>query len=183
MASFTLGFGASSPYGGSGNNLPSSFFAHFPPEAGCIGLASDGALTIQAKVTNLARQMIARSLVDHTAFKITEFAVGTGGYDPSYPLASTLVDPSKQELISEVFRGPVNTVETPLISGIAKAFICRLAREDLQAGIGEFGLIAEILWSPYSSEIGTTFLFAAVHQPLSGKTLNHVATTRVVIVF
>jgi hypothetical protein len=184
MGSFALGFGASSPYGGAGSQLPVSFFAHFPPEVGCIGFSgNDGDLVIHAKVTNLARQMLARSIVDNTSFKITQFSVGTGGYDPSYPISAIIVDPTQQDLISEVFRGPITAIETPLVSGIAKAFVCRLGMNDVKAGIGEIGLWAEILWSPFSSEIGNYFLFAVVHEPLNSKTYNHVTTSRVVIVF
>lgn len=184
MASFSLGFNAFLGYSGAGYNLPSSFFSHFPPEAGCIGLANTGELIIQARVTDLARQLLARSIATgRMAFQIKEFAVGIGGYDPSHPLSSTLVDPTQQELISEIYRGPIGAVETPLTSGIAKSFVCRLDRDSVQGGIGEIGLIAEIIWSlDFPSEVGTKFLFAAVHQPLNVKTNYHVATYRIVVV-
>lgn len=182
MASFTHGFSSALPYTGTGVSYPTSFFAHYPPEAGCIGLSAADALSINAKVTTFAREMVSRSIVDGTSFKITKFSVGIGGYDVSYPIFSTQVDPTAQELIAEVFRKEISLVETPLLSGIAKSFVCRLTKEDIKAGIGEIGLIAEIINSPYSAEIGTEFLFAAVHQPLNAKTLNHVVTYRVVII-
>lgn len=185
MATFSLGFNSHFPYVGRGLNLPASFFSHFPPEAGCIGLANTGSLVLQAKVTDLARQMLTRSLsLGRMAFIINEFAVGVGGYDPSYPLSSTLVDPTKQELLSEVYRGPITAVETPLLSGVAKSFLCRLGQDTIQAGIGEIALSAEVVWSPdFPSEVGTKFLFAVVHQPLNVKTYKHVATYRIVVVF
>jgi hypothetical protein len=184
MTDFALDFFGHARYTGTGSSLPLTFFEHFPAEAGCIGLADVGDLILQAKVTDVARQMLTRSIsLGKMAFQIKEFAVGIGGYDVANPLASTLVDPTKQELISEIFRGPVSQVETPLASGVAKAFVCRLGQNDIQGGIGEIGLIAEILWSEdFPSEVGTKFLFAVVHQPLNAKTYRHVSTYRIVIV-
>jgi len=183
MASFSLEFGASSQNQGAGSILPVPFFAHYPPEAGCLGLtATDGALTIQAKVTTLARQLLARSITDGTSFRIAEFGVGTGGYDTSFPIASIIVDPNATALSAEVFRDVVDLVETPMLNGIAKAFVCKISRTELKAGIGEIALYAEIVNSPYEPEIGTKIVFAIVHQPLSGKTYNHVQTYRIVLV-
>lgn len=184
MASFSLSFGAELPYSGAGVSQPSTFFANFPPEVGCIGFSgNEGDLQIHGRISSFARQMIARSITDHTAFVIDQFSVGISGYDPSYPIRSTLVDPSLQALVAEIYRGAITAVESPLQSGIATAFVCRLGREDVVGGLGEIGLWARILWSPFPSEIGSTFLFATVHHPLSGKTSKHVSTSRVVIVF
>lgn len=183
MASFTHGFGAALPYKGSGNSFTHSFFAHYPPEAGCLGLsAAGGDLTIEARATTRFRELLARAVTDGTGFKITKFAVGVGGYNVSYPIQALPVDPGQSALISEVFRKEISAVETPLLSGIAKAFVCRLGRDELKAGIGEVGLVAEIVHSDYPSEIGTEFMCAIVHQPLNAKTHHHVTTYRVVIV-
>jgi hypothetical protein len=184
MGNFSTSFGADLPYGGAGLALPSTFFAHFPPEVGCVGFSGiDEDLIVQGRISNFARQMLARSITDHTSFIIDQFSVGTSGYDPAYPVRSVFVDPTLQTLVSEVYRGPVTAIESPLMSGVATAFVCRLGRDTVQGGLGEIALWARISWSPFPSEIGSYFLFAAVHHPMNSKTMNHVATSRVVIVF
>jgi hypothetical protein len=183
MSSFSLGFGAASQYQGNGAGVSLPIYGSFPPEAGCMGMQAEEALIVHAKVTDLARRYLSRALTDGTAFQITKFAVGLGGYNTAFPIFALPVDPTLEHLDAEVYRDTVDLVETPSTTGVAKSFVCRLNKDDIRAGIGEIGLIAEILDSPYATEIGTTFLFAKVHQPLNSKTFSHVQTYRVVIVF
>lgn len=184
MTSFSSDFSSSSSYVDSGLFLGSDFSAVWPPEAGCIGFSVSGIGSVGpvvAKVTDIAREYMARSVVDGTAYKVGTFAVGSSGYDVSNPLLSTAVDPGAVSLTTEVYRDTIDLVETANLSGTAKAFVCRLSRDDLAAGIGEIALFAEILNSPFSSEIGTFFMFAIAHQPLNVKTYNHVSSYRVII--
>lgn len=190
MTSFSSDFTALGPYVGAGAALDNAFAQHWPPEAGCIGLSlSGGALgigaasvsTVVAVVTDQARQLMARSITDGTSFQIVEFAVGTSGYDPANPLSAITVDPTATSLTSEVFRDTIDQVETATLDGTAKSFVGRIARDELEAGIGEVGLYAEILSSPFPFEIGTKFLFAIAHQPLNVKTDRHVVSYRIVV--
>lgn len=190
MTSFSSDFTTLGPFIGTGAVLDSAFAQHWPPEAGCIGLSVSGTVlgagaagvsTVVAAVTDIARQYMARSLTDGTAFQVVEFAVGTSGYDASNPLTATVVDPTATSLQSEVFRDVIDQVETATLDGTAKSFVGRIARDELQAGIGEVGIFAEILSSPFPAEVGTKFLFAIAHQPLNVKTDRHVASYRIVV--
>lgn len=189
MSSFSSSFSSVSPFVGGGYVLDSAFLAHWPPEAGCIGISSSGTVgpggrtvsSISATVTNRAREYLARSIVDGTSFRITEYAVGTAGYDVGNPLSATLVDPNATSLISEVYRDTLDLVETATLDGTAKSFVARISRDELAAGIGEIALYAEILNSPFLPEIGTKFMFAVAHQPLNTKTFSHVVSYRVII--
>jgi hypothetical protein len=188
MTSFSSDFSASSPFVGTGVALDAAFTAHWPPEAGCIGISVSGSVgpggsvsPVVATVTDLARQFLARSLTDGTSIRITHYAVGTSGYDPANPLSAIVVDPTATSLISEVYRDTIDLYETATLDGTAKSFVARIGREDLAAGIGEIGLFATILDSPFPFEVGTQFLFAVAHQPLNVKTLNHVTSYRIII--
>jgi len=189
MTSFSSDFTSSSPFVGAGFGLDASFVAYWPPEAGCVGMSVSGTVgpgggsvsTISAVVTDIARQYLARSITDGTSLRITEYAVGTAGYDTGNPLTATLADPTATALISEVYRDTIDLVETATLDGTAKSFVARIARNELAAGIGEIALFAEILSSPFPFEIGSKFMFAVAHQPLNVKTLNHVVSYRVII--
>lgn len=190
MTSFTSDFTALGSFVGTGASLDAAFTQHWPPEAGCIGFSLSGSAlgagaasvsSVVAVVTDVARQYMARSLTDGTSFQIVEFAVGTSGYDPANPLSAVTVDPGATALISEIFRDVIDQVETATLDGTAKSFVGRIARDELEAGIGEIGLFAEILDSPFPAEIGTKFLFAVAHQPLNVKTDRHVASYRIIV--
>lgn len=188
MTSFSSDFISASPFVGAGFSLDASFTEHWPPEAGCIGFSVSGGVgpfgsvsTVVAAVTDLARQYLARALTDGTSVRVTHFAVGTSGYDPANPLSAVAVDPTSTSLISEVFRDTIDLVETATLDGTAKSFVGRIARDELEAGIGEIGLVATILNSPFPFEVGTQFLFAVAHQPLNTKTNKHVTSYRIIV--
>lgn len=184
MSSFSLGFSSSSAYQGLGGSLSVNFWEHWPPEAGCMGYTlDDDIITVKGTITTVARQYFARSASDATAVKVVEFSVGSGGYNTVVPLYATDPDPNAVELEFELYRATITAVEEVLVNGTAKSFVGRLPREGLVGGIGEIGLWAEIVYSPYSSEIGEKFLFAVCHQPLNVKTLRHVSSYRIVIAF
>lgn len=188
MTSFSSDFSSSSPFVGAGRALDAAFAAHWPPEAGCVGLSVSGSVgpggtvsRVVATVTDLARQFLARSLTDGTSFRVTHYAVGTSGYDPANPLSAVAVDPGATGLVSEVFRDTIDLVETATLDGTAKSFVARLSRDELAAGIGEIALFATILASPFSFEVGTRFMVAVAHQPLKVKTLNDVVSYRIIL--
>lgn len=170
-------------YWGRGQDFALNIDASHSPEVGSVGYGfGSGQLLVLARVTDQAREYLARSVTDGTSFVIDQFAVGVGGYDPSSPLTAIDVDPKAETLISEVYRNQISLVEDPTPDGTAKSFLCRVGKDDVKAGIGEIGLFATILHSPFILEVGQTFLFAAVHQPLQGKTNNHVLSLRLVLV-
>jgi hypothetical protein len=188
MTSFSSDFAVSGPFVGGGASLDASFVAHWPPEAGCIGLSLSGTTTssgsvstVVATVTLAARELMARSLIDGTSFRITHYALGSSGYDPSNPLVATAVDPNASALESEIYRDTIDLVETATLDGTAKSFVARVGRTDLEAGIGEVALVATILSSPFVSEVGTQFLFALAHRPLQVKTDRDVVSYRIVV--
>jgi len=188
MTSFSSSFGSSSSFTGLGTSLDAAFFAHWPPEAGCLGLslsggigATGGVSPISAAVTDIARQFMARSIVDGTSFQVTHCAVGSSGYEVSNPLAALSVDPTATSLVSEVYRKTIDLVETATLDATAKSFVVRIGREDLAAGIGEIALFATIVDSPFITEIGSQFMYAVAHQPLNVKTLNHVVSYRIIV--
>ncbi len=183
MAEFSPNFSTYVGYSGTGQDFGLGFDAFYSPEAGGIGLGvGSGRLTVQGKVTNLARVYMARSIAEGLSFKVDKFAVGVGGYDISDPLSAIEVDPAAETLISEIFRSDVTLVENPTTNQTVKSFLCRVGKNDVAAGIGEIGLFATITHSEFSSEIGKTFLFALAHQPLQAKTNSHVVSFRLVVI-
>lgn len=185
MASFSLGFSAGSAYQGSGAQLPLNFIPVWPPDAGCTGFAMSGdIITVKGTITTQAREYLARSASDGTSIKIVEFSVGSNGYNPAIPLYATIPNPDDTELEAEIYRNSITAVEqNVLVDGTAKSFVCRLSSDSIVGGIGEIGLWAEVIDSPFSSEIGEKFLFAICHQPLNVKSLRHVASYRIIIAF
>ena len=138
-------------------------------------------LDIMALPTDLGRYWLAQTLVRGVAFKVVEFAVGRGGYDPANPLQAYPVDPSDTELEDEVFRDYIDDVQSP--NDLAYAFLCRLEAPEALAGLGELGLWAEIVWSPDPTEIGEKFMIVLAHFPMRAKTRRHVEGFRVICQF
>ncbi len=123
--------------------------------------ATDIQLTDAATVTYLPR-----SLVDGTIFAVTQFSVGTDGYDPTAPYLISAVATADTTLAAEIYRANISWLEYDgLSTPWTVDYWCRVPREVAKGGIGEMGLWAEILWSPIPAEIGTYFLYALVHHP------------------
>lgn len=130
---------------------------------------------IDAKITDVADAIIVRSKADGTIFGVTEFSVGTGGYDTTDPETVTVADSSDISLINELYRGSVGRIEydgeavSPTVD-----YWCRVPKEVAQGGIGEFALWAEIFWSPVPGETGTKFMFALAHHPVQSRHVDDV---------
>ncbi|MDD5670387.1 MAG: hypothetical protein PHN49_01980 [Candidatus Omnitrophica bacterium] len=135
--------------------------------------AAGPAGAIDLQLTNAATALMIRANLDGTLYAVTEFAVGTGGYDPTAPGTVVAVNPADVALTTQVWRGPVTHVQyqapTPPWS---VQYWCRLPQGQAIQGIGEVGLYAEILWSPFPWEIGMTFLWAKQHMPLQARHAN-----------
>lgn len=131
---------------------------------------TDYQLTDDATVTYLPR-----SLTDGTIYAVTQFSVGTAGYLVPEPYTVTAVNPADVALGNEVYRGNIAWLEYDgLSTPWTVDYWCRVPRDVAQGGIGEIGLWAEILWSPFPAEIGTFFLFALAHVPCQGRHPNAV---------
>ena len=140
-----------------------------------------------ASLTDAGRNAFARALSGEISFKATSFAVGQSGYQDSDPMLVQPINPGATGLISQFFPvspglQPISSFETPY----AKTLVinCRLGPNDAVSALGELGVWAEIIYSPSNpAEVGTTFLMALVHTPVSAKTRNKVVVFRVVIQF
>lgn len=185
-----VAWNAYGPYVGSGSDSHVTWLALYPPSLGCLGfggfgspLPSGGIVTdVEARVTIQARQMVARSIIDGTSFKIVEMAVGSGGYDVGDATQAILIDPTVTALDNEIFRKPIDQIEFPT-SLASRSFVCRFSADSFAGGVGELGLYAEILSSPNVAEIGTKFLFAIAHMGLTTKTNHHATSYRIIITF
>ena len=185
-----VAWNAYGPYVGSGSDSHVTWLALYPPSRGCLGfggfgspLPSGGIVTdVEARVTIQARQMVARSIIDGTSFKIVEMAVGSGGYDVGDATQAILIDPTVTALDNEIFRKPIDQIEFPT-SLASRSFVCRFSADSFAGGVGELGLYAEILSSPNVAEIGTKFLFAIAHMGLTTKTNHHATSYRIIITF
>lgn len=184
----TVFWEAQGRYIGSGQGGHISWLALYPPSLGCLGLGGLGSPTpqgsiltdIEARVTQQGRQYLARTLVDGTAFRITDMALGAGGYDVAEPTQALAVDPTVTELSNELFRKPIDQIEIPTAIN-SRSFVARFNAGSFAGGVGEMGLFATILSSPIPAEVGTTFLFALAHMGLSTKTLHTVVSYRIIV--
>jgi len=190
MALIYVTYSQHSPYWPSTGFPGVSYYQNLPPWASCSGLSSlvpgfigdkESAKTdiVKGVLTDEARVYTARMSAEGLAYQVKWFAVGTDGYDPAYPLRTLDPDSTDTVLGHEVRRKTLSLVEVPNLK--ARSFYCRLNPDDIEAGIGEIALFAEILWSPVPAEIGVVFMFALAHRPLMAKTRSDVFVQRVVV--
>ena len=143
---------------------------------------------VLAALTDAGRNLIARSMLEGLAFRIVGFRVGRGGYDPINPLNAQVLNGADVELLDPMWPTillppeAIARYEAPNDYGMS--FLCRVPSADAIAGIGEFGVYAEILSSPVDpTEVGDTVLFAHMHRPLHGNTLQDVLVWRLCVQF
>lgn len=112
---------------------------------------------------------ITRSASEGIIYAVTEFAIGTGGYNPTTPTTVLPVSTAAIGLTNEVYRAPISHLTYDVDNYPADpwevTYWCRVPREAAIEAVGEIGLFAEIIWSPVPAEIGTKFLFALMHMP------------------
>jgi hypothetical protein len=141
---------------------------------------------VDAEITNYARRLIARGMTDGTAIQIIDFSLGQGGLDPFDYETATPVNPDAQQLELPLIITPA-TGPAPTVPGAkpiteyerpnehAGCAYCQLDVQDqldgdTNATLSEIGIWGQIIWSPYTIEIGDTFLAAIGHFPLICKT-------------
>jgi len=140
-----------------------------------------------ATLTDAGRNAFARALSGEISFQAVSFAVGQSGYQDSNPVLVMPIDTGATGLVAQIFPTapalqPISSFESPY----AKTLVinCRLGANEAVSALGELGVWAEIIYSPGNpAEVGTTFLLAVVHTPVSVKTLNKVVVFRVIIQF
>lgn len=147
-----------------------------------IGLSASSSSNTQT-LTNVGRELIARSIVEGLSFEILEVAYGSGGYSPSDPTNALPAFATATSLDSEVYREPLTLINR-LEGGITECYY-RLDKDEINGQkIGEIGLYAQITRSPHvPAEVGTWVLYALVHTPLQVKGRNRVLTGKVTLTF
>jgi len=128
---------------------------------------------IDAEITTKARDLIARGRTDGTGIKTTQFSIGTGGYNPFDFTRAVPVNPDSSDLdfplpfATPNGRKPITEYEHP--NQKSGCTYCVVEKTEGNALLGEVGVWAEIVYSPYTHELGDVFLAAISHFPLVGK--------------
>lgn len=128
-------------------------------------------LTTQARI---ARAMML--VTGEPSYKVVEFSVGSGGFDPLDNSAALAVDPGAEQLESESFRDAVDDVEW--INSFTPVFVCVLEQGEAVGQLGELGIWAQYLTG---DRAGEKFLAAIVHFPLYNRTTTDHKVFRVVM--
>ena len=138
---------------------------------------TDPSSSIQAYVTDQARQLLARALIGQTYYQVQGFSVGRGGYDMLNPVHIIPINTSLTALIDPVYpditgMATFQQVDQPTATSVI--YSCRLpntpAPSHADYGLGELGIWARILHSNIPAEVGLVFLFAVAHFPIQAKT-------------
>lgn len=123
-------------------------------------------LDIDAEVTTIARRYLARKTIDGMSFKVTEFSLGQGGADPFDYKIAIPVNPGAQSLEIPIALPPKAITEYERPNPSSGCAYCLVESGEANEVLSEIGIWAEILWSPYTAEIGTVFLAAIAHFPI-----------------
>ena len=143
---------------------------------------------VLASLTIAGRTLLARQPQEGLGIKIVGFRMGRYGYSTSAPTEVLPIDDTDTELRDPIFPllsapvEPIDRYEAPNDTGMS--YLCRIASGEAIAPLGEWGLYAEITYSPNDpTEVGDQYLFAIVHRPLLAKTLQDVSVNRLVLQF
>lgn len=134
---------------------------------------------ISAKVTALARKLMARGTIDGTSLRAVEWGVGMGGYDPFDFTKVLTVDNQAQTLIDPVLSGQTIT-EYEMPNEWCASYYCEIGSGDANYMLGEVGIWAVIQNSPNVLENGTQILRAVGHFPAKAKNANMQMAIRVI---
>ena len=147
---------------------------------------TDPSGNIEAFLTDLARQYIARAVNGELVYKLESFYCGRGGYNPTDPFSGVLpVNTADVALADQVYPtastyASYESIEQPTMTSLVVN--CRLpstpSPSNADYGLGEIGVWARILTSNVPSEIGQLFLYALAHFPARGKTFRDVFLLR-----
>lgn len=182
----SLQFGTVDPYQDLGDFTLLSFTPFYPPELGCVGFdisvgpIVNGTTDVVARVTRIGIENMMQSIAYGNSFKITEMALGTGGYDTAIPTQALPVDADKLTLDSEIYRKPIDQYEEPNDLG-SKGFVARFKPTDFVGGVGEVAIIATFLSHVDPAQVGKKFTFAIGHVGLQTKTQHSAVTYRIFV--
>jgi hypothetical protein len=142
--------------------------------------------SVLAILTDVGRTNFAKMTMGDISFVVDGFAVGRGGYDSINPVKIVPIDAASTSLIDQFFpiigtTKSVEAVEKPYPSTVV--INCRLGRDESISALGEIGVWAKVVDSSDINEIGTTFLLAIGHFPISVKTLRKAVLYKVIIQF
>lgn len=131
------------------------------------GVSSAGGLEITDGASPSGTTIMTRSIGDGTIYAILEFGVGGGGFDLADPKTALAVVSGDSALTAEEGRFPITAVTFDMASSPKKVqYWCRVPPGIPLEAIGEVGLFATFLSSPFPAEVGTDFLFAKMHIPV-----------------
>ena len=142
--------------------------------------------SVFAVLTDTGRTNFAKMTMGDISFVVDGFAVGRGGYDSVNPVKIVSIDASSTGLIDQFFptvgiTKPVEAIERPYPPTVV--INCRLGRDESVSALGEIGVWAKVVDSSDINEIGTTFLLAIGHFPISVKTLRKAVLYKIIIQF
>jgi hypothetical protein len=149
---------------------------------------TDQSDSIQASMTDLARQYIARMLLGPFSFSVVGFSSGRGGFNPVDPVHLVPLDTSLQTLLDQVYPNvtgytALQSVDSP--SDTCRVYNCRMpntpAPSNADYGLGEVAVWAQVLTSDVPAEVGTIFMMAVGHLPIRAKTNRDTFLWRVVV--
>lgn len=135
----------------------------------------------QTRLTNKANIMLARALLDNTTFHIRRFSVGCGGFQEYEPTRIKSINPLMPFLENEIYCGDIAYINYDVSTCVT--YYCRIPRGEATACLGELGLWAKIMSSPFPFEIGTEFLFAVQHFPMCAKARDDIETFKIQLSF
>ncbi len=141
----------------------------------------------QAKITDIGRSYMARSIYGDVSFKVIGFTVGHSGYVDANPVKILPIDTSNTDLVAPYYpatgQKPFESIERPEPKTLV--LNCRLEHSNPSniGAIGELGIWAEVLHSTVPVEIGTKFLFSISHNPILVKNIQNVFVYRILTQF
>jgi hypothetical protein len=121
---------------------------------------------VEAIPTDVGRQRMGQDMIDGYGWKITRFAVGSGGHDQLDPTRALTPDTSVQTLPDLVF-GPEDIDDDQLYAVYCPQFLCVLEEAEAIAALSNIGIYATMQAGP---EVGTEYLYAIGNFPLKVKT-------------
>jgi hypothetical protein len=135
------------------------------------------AISVIAALTELGRHHIADMTISGRGFQITKFVVGSGGHDSGDPTVPLTPSPTVIALPDQTFGPKLLVVPAApytgtLVTPFCPQFTALLDYTEANGSISNYGLIAQVVYSPIPGDplLGTEFLFAHGNTPLKEKT-------------
>ena len=152
---------------------------------------TDPASNIVATITDKARNLSARSIVEGLSFSVFGWSLGRGGYNDTNPVLVKPVLSTATALEDQVFPSPstqqqFSSTDFDYPNSRSLSCSCRILMDtaSVNYGMGEIGLWCKILNSPTTpAENNQVHLFSIAHFPIQTITKNTAKIFRVVTSF